>query len=221
MNDDGAMALRQQQALALLRSARILPVVTVTSVEQALAVSRALLEGGLSAIELTLRTPIALTALAALKRELPGVSVGAGTVLDAKQLAAAQSAGADFIITPGTTPSLRDALADCALPVIAGVASPSEALELREHGFRVAKLFPAAAVGGVAMLKALQGPVADMMFCPTGGIGEHDAADYLALPNVACIGGSWMVPQAWLQAGDWRQVRDSAARARAIIDKAG
>lgn len=212
---------RNHEAASLLRAARILPIVTADSVDEALAVSRALLDGGLSAIELTLRTPAALAALATLKRELPDVSVGAGTVLDARQLRAAQAAGADFIVTPGTTPALREALAACSLPVVAGVATPSEALVLREHGFRVAKLFPAAAVGGLAMLKALQGPLPDMQFCPTGGIGESDAADYLAQPNVACIGGSWMVPKAWLQAGDWTRVRESAARARAIIDRAG
>lgn len=220
MNDASDMQRRNDEAVALLRAARILPIVTVDSVEEALAVARALLDGGLPAIELTLRTPAALPALAALKRELPGVSVGAGTVLDARQLAQAQAAGADFIVTPGTTPALRDALAACSLPVVAGVATPSEALVLREHGFRVAKLFPAAAVGGLAMLKALQGPLPDMLFCPTGGIGEQDAADYLAQPNVACIGGSWMVPRAWLQAGDWTRVRESAARARAIITAA-
>jgi 2-dehydro-3-deoxyphosphogluconate aldolase/(4S)-4-hydroxy-2-oxoglutarate aldolase len=219
--NDADLATRQRAAVDLLREARILPIVTADSVEQALAVSRALLDGGLPAIELTLRTPAALPALAAIKRELPGVRVGAGTVLDARQLADAQAAGADFIVTPGTTPALRAALAACPLPVIAGVATPSEAMVLRDLGFRVAKLFPAAAVGGLAMLQSLRGPLADMQFCPTGGIGEQDAADYLALDNVACIGGSWMVPKAWLQASDWTRVRDSAARARAIIDRAG
>ena len=218
--NDGGIAERQHRARALLRAARILPIVTADSVEQALAVSRALLEGGLSAIELTLRTPAALPALAALKRELPGVCVGAGTVLDAAQLAEAQAAGADFIVTPGTTPALRDALLACTLPVVAGVATPSEALALRELGFRVAKLFPAAAVGGLAMLKAMHGPLADMTFCPTGGIGEQDAGDYLAQPNVDCIGGSWVVPGAWLRSGDWARVREAAGRARAIIDRA-
>lgn len=219
--NEGALAMRQHAAIELLRSVRILPIVTVESAEQALAVARALLEGGLPAIELTLRTPAAMPALAAIKRELRDVRVGAGTVLDARQLADAQAAGADFIVTPGTTPTLRAALADCALPVVAGVATPSEAMALRELGFRVAKLFPAAAVGGLAMLQSLHGPLADMQFCPTGGIDESDAADYLAQPNVACIGGSWMVPKAWLQASDWTRVRESAARARAIIDRVG
>lgn len=212
---------QQDAALALLSATRILPIVTVDSVEQAIAVSRALLEGGLPAIELTLRTPAALPALAALKRELPELRVGAGTVLDPQQLAEALDAGADFIVTPGTTAALRTALATCPLPVVAGVATPSEAMVLRELGFRVAKLFPAAAVGGLAMLQSLRGPLPDMLFCPTGGIGEQDAADYLAQANVACIGGSWMVPRAWLQAEDWTRVRESAARARAIIDQAG
>lgn len=216
--DTSAIAIHQASALDLLKRAGILPVVTVDSVEQGLAVSEALLAGGLTGIELTLRTPAALPALAAIKAAFPKVSIGAGTVLTPAQLAAAQVAGADFIVTPGASPSMVDALAAAALPVVPGAATPSELLALLERGFRVAKLFPASAVGGIAMLKALHGPLAELMFCPTGGISEDQAADYLRQPNVACIGGSWMVPKAWLQAGDYDKVRASAARARAIID---
>jgi 2-dehydro-3-deoxyphosphogluconate aldolase/(4S)-4-hydroxy-2-oxoglutarate aldolase len=213
-----AMDLRQQAALALLRSSGILPIITADSVEQALAVAGALQAGGLTGIELTLRTPAALAALAAIKRSFPELSIGAGTVLTPAQLSAAEAAGADFIVTPGCSSSMVDSLAASSLPVVAGVATPSEALVLIEHGFRVAKLFPASAVGGISMLKALHGPLPGMMFCPTGGITEADALDYLRQPNVACIGGSWMVPKSWLQAGDFGKVRESAARARAIID---
>lgn len=213
-----AMDLRQAEALALLRRSGILPIITADTVEQALQVTEALQAGGLTGIELTLRTPAALPALAAIKRRFPELALGAGTVLTPAQLSAAEAAGADFIVTPGASATMVDALAACALPVVAGVATPSEALVLIEHGFRVAKLFPAAAVGGISMLKALHGPLPEMMFCPTGGITEADAADYLRQPNVACIGGSWMVPKAWLQAGDYGKVRESAARARAIID---
>ncbi|OGT58798.1 MAG: 2-dehydro-3-deoxyphosphogluconate aldolase, partial [Gammaproteobacteria bacterium RIFCSPHIGHO2_12_FULL_63_22] len=170
-------------------------------------------------IELTLRTPAALPALSALKRAFPDLVIGAGTVLNPEQLDAAIQAGSDFIVTPGATPSMIRALADADLPVVCGAATPSELLVLMEHGFRVAKLFPAAAVGGIGMLKALHGPLSDLMFCPTGGISEADAADYLAQPNVACIGGSWMVPRSWLQAGEFGKVRDSAAKARAISDR--
>jgi 2-dehydro-3-deoxyphosphogluconate aldolase / (4S)-4-hydroxy-2-oxoglutarate aldolase len=218
MSNDSNLAGRQQTALRMLRDAGILPIVTVDSIEQARAVAEALQRGGLLSIELTLRTPVALAAMAALKREFPGMVVGAGTVLTPEQISAAEQAGADFLVTPGASPSMVAALAACALPVVPGAATPSELLTLAEHGFQVAKLFPAAAVGGITMLKALHGPLPDLMFCPTGGIGEADAAGYLAQPNVACIGGSWMVPRNWLQAGEWSKVTESAARARAIIN---
>lgn len=213
------LAGHQATALRMLRAAGILPIVTVDSVDQSMAVAEALQAGGLHSIELTLRTPAALPALSALKRAFPDLVIGAGTVLNPDQLGAAIQAGSDFIVTPGATPSMVRALADADLPVVCGAATPSELLVLMEHGFRVAKLFPAAAVGGIGMLKALHGPLSELMFCPTGGIGEADAADYLAQPNVACIGGSWMVPRNWLQAGEFDKVRDSAAKARAISDR--
>lgn len=211
---------RQQAALRLLRAAGILPIVTVDSIEQARAVAQALQRGGLNSIELTLRTPVALAAISALKSELPQLVIGAGTILQPEQIEAAMQAGADFLVTPGTSPTMLAALARCPLPVVPGAATPSEMLALAERGFRVAKLFPAAVVGGIAMLKAVHAPLPELMFCPTGGIGEADAAEYLAQPNVACIGGSWMVPRSWLQAGQFEKVSDSAAKARAIIDAA-
>ena len=216
--DNSTLAGRQQTALRQLRAAGILPIVTVDSLDQARAVANALQRGGLHSIELTLRTPVALAATAMLKKEFPELVVGAGTVLTPDQIKAAEQAGADFLVTPGASATMIKALAACSLPVVCGAATPSELLTLMEHGFQVAKLFPAAAVGGLSMLKALHGPLADLMFCPTGGINEADAADYLALPNVACIGGSWMVPRTWLQAGEFDKVSASAARARAIID---
>jgi 2-dehydro-3-deoxyphosphogluconate aldolase/(4S)-4-hydroxy-2-oxoglutarate aldolase len=209
---------RQPRALQLLRSAGILPILTVDSVDQARAMAEALLRGGLNSIELTLRTPSALDAIAALKREFPTLAVGAGTVLAPEHVAAAEQAGADFLVTPGTTPGLRAALAASTLPAVPGAATPSEVMALAALGFRVAKFFPAAALGGPVMLKALQGPLADMRFCPTGGIGESEAAAYLALPNVACIGGSWMLAADWVRDGAWDKVAESAARARAIVD---
>lgn len=213
------LASHQATALQMLRAAGILPIVTVDSVDEAMAVAEALQEGGLHSIELTLRTPAALPALSALKKAFPQLVIGAGTVLSPAQLDAAIQAGSDFIVTPGASPRMVAALAAADLPVVCGAATPSELLVLLEHGFRVTKLFPAASVGGVGMLKALHGPLSELMFCPTGGISETDAADYLAQPNVACIGGSWMVPHNWLQAGDFEKVRDSAARAKAIADR--
>ena len=212
------LTARQAAAALVLRTAGILPIVTVDSIEQALRIADALQRGGLTSLELTLRTPSALSAITALKREFPALVIGAGTVLRAEQIAAAEQAGADFLVTPGTSPDLRDALMKTRLPVVPGAATPSELLALAEHGFRVAKLFPAAALGGVAMLKALHGPFPEFVFCPTGGIGEVDAADYLAQSNVACIGGSWMLPRDWLQAGDFDKVATAAAAARAIVD---
>jgi 2-dehydro-3-deoxyphosphogluconate aldolase/(4S)-4-hydroxy-2-oxoglutarate aldolase len=190
----------------------------IDRVEDAVPVAEALVAGGLPVLEVTLRTPAALDAIAALKRHHPSLVLGAGTVLTPAQVHAAEDAGADFLVTPGCTPALRAALAAGRLPAIPGAGTPSEMLELLELGFRVAKFFPAAALGGPAMLKAVAGPLADLRFCPTGGIGEVDAATYLALPNVACIGGSWMLAPNWIAAGDYAKVTASAARARAIID---
>ncbi|QDI03925.1 bifunctional 4-hydroxy-2-oxoglutarate aldolase/2-dehydro-3-deoxy-phosphogluconate aldolase [Xanthomonas cerealis pv. cerealis] len=207
----------QNTAEQLLRAAGILPVVTVHSLDEARRVSAALLEGGLPAIELTLRTPVAMDALAMLKRELPHIKIGAGTVLTETQLQQAIDAGADFIVTPGTPPALAEALVRAPLPVVPGAATPTELLALMARGFRVCKLFPATAVGGLAMLKGLAGPLADLKLCPTGGIGESTAAEYLAQPNVVCIGGSWMVPKDWLANGAWDKVRESAAKAAAIV----
>jgi 2-dehydro-3-deoxyphosphogluconate aldolase/(4S)-4-hydroxy-2-oxoglutarate aldolase len=212
--------LHQQQAEQLLRAAGVLPVVTVDSLDQARRLADALLAGGLRAIELTLRTPVAIDALAMLKRELPGIIIGAGTVLTPQQLRQSIDAGADFIVTPGTTPALAEALAEAPLPVVPGAATPSELLALMERGFRVCKLFPATAIGGLAMIKGLAGPLADLKLCPTGGITEQDASDYLKQPNVVCIGGSWMVTKEWLAAGAYDQITASAARTVATIERA-
>ena len=211
------IAERQQQAERLLHAAGILPVVTVNTLDEARKVSTALLEGGLPAIELTLRTPVAMEALAMLKKELPGIVIGAGTVLTTQQMEQSIAAGADFLVTPGTPAHLADALAQADVPVVPGAATPTELLSLMARGFRVCKLFPATAVGGLAMLKGLAGPLSDLKICPTGGIGEDTAADYLSQPNVVCIGGSWMVPNNWIEAGQWDKVAESSAKAATIV----
>jgi 2-dehydro-3-deoxyphosphogluconate aldolase/(4S)-4-hydroxy-2-oxoglutarate aldolase len=205
----------QDAAIALLRNARILPVVTVNSADEGVAVARALVDGGLPAIELTLRTPAAVDAIAAVKRSVPGIAVGAGTVLDAAQIDAVRMAGADFLVTPRTPVRLAQALAECGLPAVPGAATPTELLALAALGFRVCKVFPAAAIGGLALVRALRGPLAGTLLCPTGGIGESDAAQYLAEPNVVCVGGSWMVKPEWIAAGHHDAIRDAAARSRA------
>ncbi|MGJ4802146.1 bifunctional 4-hydroxy-2-oxoglutarate aldolase/2-dehydro-3-deoxy-phosphogluconate aldolase [Luteimonas sp. SDU82] len=207
----------QNRAEQLLRQAGILPVITADSVDQGRRIAEALLEGGLTSLELTLRTPAALETLAVLKKELPEIVIGAGTVLTAEHIARSIDAGADFLVTPGTPAPLAEALARASIPAVPGGATPTEFLQLMAHGFRCCKLFPANAVGGLAMLKGLAGPLAALRLCPTGGISEANAAEFLAQPNVLCLGGSWMVPKSWLDAGEWQKVRDSAAKAAAII----
>ena len=210
----------QTRAEQLLRQAGILPVITVDSVDQGRRIAEALLEGGLTSLELTLRTPAALDTLAALKKELPDIVIGAGTVLNEEHIRQSVDAGADFLVTPGTPAPLAQALARASIPAVPGGATPTEFLQLMAQGFRCCKLFPANAVGGLAMLKGLAGPLAGLKLCPTGGITEANAGEFLAQPNVLCIGGSWMVPRDWLAAGDWAKVRESAARAAAIIASA-
>lgn len=214
---DTALHERQLRAEAMLREAGVMPVLTVDSVEQGLRTARALADGGLRTIELVLRTPAALDALAAIKEQLPDVRVGAGTVLEAAQIDAVEELGADYIVTPGVSPHLLDALLQSSLPIVPGAATPGELLTLQARGVHVAKLFPAAAIGGIAMLKALAGPLPRMKLCANGGIEEATAAEYLAQPNVLCVGGSWMVPRDWLARGDYDRVREAAVRAAAIV----
>jgi len=212
------MQSRQQATRALLRAAGILPVVTVEDIAQTIAVAQALARGGLTAIEVTLRSPIAMQALGVLKREVPGLSIGAGTVRTVRQAHEVVEQGVDFIVTPGTPAALAAALAALRLPVVPGSATPSEMMALMDLGFDAVKLFPASVVGGLAMIKALAGPLPDLVLCPTGGIGEANALEFLRQPNVACVGGSWMVPTDWIGAGKFDLVEQSARRARALLD---
>ena len=210
----------QHAAIELLRATRILPVVTVASAEQGVAVARALQSGGLKAIEITLRTPAAIDAIAAVKRDVAGIAVGAGTVLTPQQIDAARAAGAEFLVTPGTPPEMAEALTTCGLPAVPGAATPTELLALHARGFRVCKLFPASAVGGLPLVRALQAPLADVLLCPTGGIGEGDAQAYLAERNVVCVGGSWMVRADWIADGRYDLVSEATARSLAAIARA-
>ncbi len=214
---DNALHERQLRAEAMLREAGIMPVLTVDSVEQGLGIVQALADGGLRTLELTLRTPAALDALAAIKERFPDVRIGAGTVLEPAQIDAVEELGADYIVTPGVSPLLLDALLQSSLPIVPGAATPSELLALQARGVHVAKLFPAAALGGIPLLKALQGPLPKMKLCANGGIDEATAAAYLAQPNVLCVGGSWMVPKEWLARGDFDSVREAAVRAAGIV----
>ncbi|MEU1622727.1 bifunctional 4-hydroxy-2-oxoglutarate aldolase/2-dehydro-3-deoxy-phosphogluconate aldolase [Streptomyces sp. NPDC005722] len=200
----------------VLNLAPVIPVVTLEDPADAPPLVRALARGGLTAVEITLRTPAALDAVAAAVRAVPEAVVGAGTVLRAEQVGAAVRAGARFLVSPGWTDGLVDAMADSGLPFLPGVSTASEVLALAERGVTELKFFPAEAAGGPAYLKALAAPLPHVRFCPTGGIDAARAPAYLALPNVACVGGSWMVPQDALRDRDWDRVERLAREAAAL-----
>lgn len=194
---------------------RVVPVIVITDVAQAVSVAHALLAGGIDVMEITLRHSAGLPAIEAVAKEVPEMHVGAGTVTHAAEMARVQSAGASFALSPGMSDALVQAALDCRLPFIPGVMTPSEVMRAREHGFSLVKLFPAAQAGGLAMLKALGGPLADMRFCPTGGISIDNLADYLKLGNVAMVGGSWLTPTDVVQQGRWDEVTRLARQAMA------
>jgi 2-dehydro-3-deoxyphosphogluconate aldolase/(4S)-4-hydroxy-2-oxoglutarate aldolase len=196
--------------------APVIPVLAIARIEDALPLCRALVDNGLSVLEITLRTPCALEAIAQVARELPQACVGAGPVLSARDLQAVADAGARFAISPGATDALFDAAKDSRVPLIPGIATASELMRGLEHGWQRFKFFPAESSGGVPALKGFGGPFAQVRFCPTGGIDAAKAPAYLAQPNVACVGGSWMVPADALAAGDWHRIGDLAREAAAL-----
>ncbi|HWD59922.1 MAG TPA: bifunctional 4-hydroxy-2-oxoglutarate aldolase/2-dehydro-3-deoxy-phosphogluconate aldolase [Stellaceae bacterium] len=200
----------------LFQGVSVIPVLSIERARDAVLLARALFEGGLHAVEVTFRTEAAAAAIAAIAAELPQVTVGAGTLLRAGDVAAAVAAGAKFLVSPGTTPELAGAALATELPYLPGVATPSEIMAARALGVCVMKVFPAVALGGVAFLRALAPVFPGIAFCPTGGIDETSAADYLALANVPMIGGSWMAPRDAIAAGDWGRIRRLAERAAAI-----
>jgi 2-dehydro-3-deoxyphosphogluconate aldolase/(4S)-4-hydroxy-2-oxoglutarate aldolase len=206
----------ESQLESLLDVVPVLPVVVIDRLEDAVPVARALVAGGLPAIELTLRTPVALDAIRAIADDVPEILVGAGTVVTPGQAKEAHDAGARFLVSPGSTPGLLAAMADTGLPFLPGTATVSEALAVLEAGFTEMKFFPAEASGGAAYLRSVASPIPAARFCPTGGITATTAPDYLALPNVGCVGGSWLTPTAVLEAGDWTRV-ESLARAAADL----
>ena len=191
----------------------LIPVLTIADPAHAAPLAEALLAGGVTVLEVTLRTPAALEAIAEIVRTCPAATVGAGTIRDAGQLAAAIDAGAAFGVSPGTTARLAAAVAESDLAFLPGAATASEAMALAERGFDVVKFFPAEAAGGAATLKAWQAPLPDLWFCPTGGVTRDNAGDYLALANVACVGGSWIAPAGRVAAADWAGITDLARAA--------
>jgi 2-dehydro-3-deoxyphosphogluconate aldolase/(4S)-4-hydroxy-2-oxoglutarate aldolase len=201
---------------SLLSLVPVVPVVVLDDLAHAVPVARALVAGGLPVIELTLRTPVALDAIAAIAAEVPEILVGAGTITSPELVGRAVDAGAQFLVSPGTTPGLLRELAGSGVPFLPGTATVSEAMAVLEAGFSEMKFFPAEASGGAAYLKSLASPLPAARFCPTGGITATSAPRYLSLPNVGCVGGSWLTPADALAAGDWDRVtslaREAAAR---------
>ena len=193
---------------AILKLGPVIPVVTIAAARDAVPLARALRDGGLRAIEVTLRTPAGLEAIERIAGELPDMVVGAGTVLRADQMDRAARAGAAFLVSPGLTANLLRATADCQIPLLPGVATPGEAMMALEAGLSRLKFFPAEPAGGVPMLTAIHGPLRDLVFCPTGGVSLNNAATYLACPNVACVGGSWLTPTKAVEEGAWTVVSE-------------
>ncbi|MEV3952839.1 MULTISPECIES: bifunctional 4-hydroxy-2-oxoglutarate aldolase/2-dehydro-3-deoxy-phosphogluconate aldolase [Streptomyces] len=203
-------------SFSVLGLAPVVPVVVVEDAADAVPLARALVAGGLPAIEVTLRTPAAPDAIRAIAAEVPGAVVGAGTVLTPDQVTDAVAAGARFLVSPGCTDTLLAAMRAADVPFLPGVSTTSEAMALLERGVREMKFFPARAAGGTAYLKSLAGPLPQVRFCPTGGIGPDTAPEYLALPNVGCVGGSWMLPEDAVAARDWDRVERLAREAAAL-----
>jgi 2-dehydro-3-deoxyphosphogluconate aldolase/(4S)-4-hydroxy-2-oxoglutarate aldolase len=201
---------------SVLDLAPVVPVVVLADAADAVPLARALVDGGLPAIEITLRTPAALDAIRAIARDVPDAVVGAGTVLTPEHVAAAGAAGARFLISPGWTDRLLDAMRGSGLPFLPGVSTASETLALLERGVTDLKFFPAEAAGGTAYLRSLASPLPRARFCPTGGIDAARAPEYLALPNVPCVGGTWMVPQRAVHERAWDEITELARGAAAL-----
>ncbi|MBA0222393.1 bifunctional 4-hydroxy-2-oxoglutarate aldolase/2-dehydro-3-deoxy-phosphogluconate aldolase [Stenotrophomonas maltophilia] len=201
---------------AVLKLAPVIPVFTPDDVDDAVQVAQALFRGGLPVIEVTLRTPRAMDAIRAMVEAVPDAVVGAGTVLTPAQMEAARAAGARFAVSPGATPTLYAAARDADLPYLPGVATGSELILGLEHGLDTFKFFPAVQAGGAALLAAWHGPFADVRFCPTGGISAQTAAQFLHLPNVLCVGGSWLTTASLLQTRDWGAIERLAREASVL-----
>ena len=202
------MTLREK-----LQASRVLPVVTAGDVDSTVQLARALQRGGMAAIEITLRTPSAMDAIVAVKQEVPGLLVAAGTVNTPAELEQVVDAGVELALSPGATNALLEAAANAPLDFVPGVASASEVMNALDHGFAICKLFPATTLGGEAMLKSLGGPFPEVLFCPTGGLNATNYRQFLALPNVICCGGSWMVAADLVDNGRWGDIEELAREA--------
>jgi 2-dehydro-3-deoxyphosphogluconate aldolase/(4S)-4-hydroxy-2-oxoglutarate aldolase len=213
------MTGRNRSIRDFLALSPVIPVVTINSLEHAVPLARALRAGGIRVIEITLRTRVAIAAMRAIATEVEDVLVAAGTVLRPQDLSDAAAAGASLAISPGATPELLATGKTSKIPYLPGVATPAEVMLALEHGYETLKFFPATAAGGIDMLKALHGPFPNVRFCPTGGITADNAQLYLDLPNVLCVGGSWLAPQSLLANGDWNAIESLARRAAVLSRK--
>lgn len=202
--------------LTVVHDAPVIPVIVLHQLQHAVPLARALVAGGIRMLEVTLRTPAALACIEAMAREVPEAVVGAGTVRSHADARDAAEVGARFLVSPGLTSAVAQASRDVQLPLLPGVATASDILRAQEEGLHTLKFFPALQAGGLAMLKAWQGPFGEVLFCPTGGIHAGNAAEFLALSNVACVGGSWLVPQDALEQGDWARITALASAAKAL-----
>ena len=214
------MTAKQEKLAALFKQAVVIPVLTIERLEDAVPLAKALVAGGVRVLEVTLRTPVAIPAAQAIITNVPEAVVGIGTILNADDLARAEALGAVFGISPGATPDLLKAAAASALPFAPGIATASELMQALAHGFNLVKFFPAEQSGGIKALRALAGPFPDARFCPTGGIGEANAAAWLAEPNVFAVGGSWLCPAADIRSGNWAGITAMCNRTMKLLKPA-
>jgi 2-dehydro-3-deoxyphosphogluconate aldolase / (4S)-4-hydroxy-2-oxoglutarate aldolase len=200
----------------LLALSPVVPVIVIHKLEHAAPLAKALVAGGLTVLEVTLRTPVALAAVEAMRRAAPDATVGVGTLTRNEEFTSAANVGAQFGVSPGLTAELAEAASKVSFPLLPGVMTPTEVIAARAHGYTALKLFPAQQAGGVGMLKALASPFSDVIFCPTGGVTRENAPTFLSLKNVACVGGSWVAPQELMDAGDWLGIEALARDASAL-----
>jgi 2-dehydro-3-deoxyphosphogluconate aldolase/(4S)-4-hydroxy-2-oxoglutarate aldolase len=212
------MGMKKKQASveAALRRAPVVPVMVIEDVKHSVPLARALVAGGLPVLEITLRTDAALESMRAIMAEVEGATVGAGTVLNKEQLHSCEKIGCAFAVSPGSSPRLLDAAEDCAMPLLPGGVTATEIMALLERGYHFQKFFPAEPAGGIAALSSLASPLPQVKFCPTGGITPEKARDYLKLPNVITLGGSWMAPKTKISSGDWQGIEVLAREAAAL-----
>ena len=208
--------MNRLNVLNVMRVGPVIPVLVIEDLAQAVPLAKALVAGGVRVLEVTLRTPVALAAIRAMADEVPEAIVGVGTLTRPEDFTKARDAGACFGVSPGLTPALIAAARQSGLPLLPGVMTPSDVIAARQAGFEQLKLFPARQAGGMGMLQALAGPFPDVTFCPTGGITAETAPEFLALPNVGCVGGSWLTPKAALLAGDWGRITELAREANGL-----